>query len=324
MTETPLPDPVRRIANSEVQTFKGCRRRWYLAYYRSLRKRRRAKSGALSLGNRVHGPLAAYYTAVSAGADVDQAAAALWESFERTRAYEEEQLDEFDDRRQWEKDLALATAMLEGYLEWLAEEGEDEDLEIVGVEENVEGPAPLEGWLLIAKKDLRFRRRSTGRIGFLDHKTVQEFTTPLKTLHLDEQMLWYLLLDRMEVDEPAEEALYSMLRKVKRTATAKPPFYHRYPVYHNDAELRAFWTRLYGMLRAIAQAQAELDSGVDHRVAAYPSPSRDCFWRCEFYPVCPLLDAEPGNAKWMLEEAYEVGDPYARYADDPDEKGTFA
>jgi len=52
--------PVLKIANSELQTFKRCKRKWWLSYYRRLHLRREGV-GALSIGNMVHAPLEAYY-----------------------------------------------------------------------------------------------------------------------------------------------------------------------------------------------------------------------------------------------------------------------
>ena len=51
-----------RISNSEIQTFKDCRRKWWLSYYRRLRPRTESKTGALALGSRIHQALDDYYS----------------------------------------------------------------------------------------------------------------------------------------------------------------------------------------------------------------------------------------------------------------------
>ena len=49
-----------KFANTELQTYKRCKRKWWLAFYLRLRQRREGV-GALSIGNMVHIPLEAYY-----------------------------------------------------------------------------------------------------------------------------------------------------------------------------------------------------------------------------------------------------------------------
>lgn len=302
------PDGIRQVSHSELRTFKECRRRWYLGYHKRLR-RTFAELGAASLGNRVHGALAAFYSAPE-----DEALSALWEHFDTECMQEQQAFEENEqDTRELLKEQKLARAMLEGYVEWLADSGEDSDLDVVGVEEAVEVGSPHPGVNLVAKLDLRVQRRSDGMKLFMDHKTVQDFTTPIKTLHLDEQMLEYHLIERLlQVDEPTAGAIYNMLRKVGRTKSAKPPFYKRYPVYHGDKELESFYYRVFGVIKDMLEVEAQLAAGVPHGQVAYPTPDRDCTWKCEFFAVCPMFD-DGSDAAQVLEIGYRVGDPYARY-----------
>jgi len=57
MTTTPI-----RISNSEIQTFKDCRRRWWFTYYRRLQPKMENYTGALALGSRIHEALDQYYS----------------------------------------------------------------------------------------------------------------------------------------------------------------------------------------------------------------------------------------------------------------------
>ena len=50
-----------RLSNSELQTFKDCRRRWWLSYYRRLKPRSQDMTGALAFGTRIHAALDAHY-----------------------------------------------------------------------------------------------------------------------------------------------------------------------------------------------------------------------------------------------------------------------
>ena len=69
------------------------------------------------------------------------------------------------------------------------------------------------------------------------------------------------------------------------------------------------------------EVREALDAGADPLEVAYPTPSRDCTWKCDFYAVCPLVDRpQDGGGEGMIEALYEVGDPYARYDEDKQEE----
>lgn len=300
----------KRISNSELRSFKRCRRKWWLEYVRRFQRRRPPVIGAAPLGSRVHHALHAYYLAEG---DAGRAAAFLALA---EQAAEECELnpDAYDEIT---KEEELARIMVEGYFDWLEETGADADLEVIGAEVAVESPSPLEEVNLIGKLDLQVRRRSSGELGFLDHKTVGDLKSPLVQLSLDEQFRMYALMQQLNASGgPAPRfQVYSMLKKVKRTATAKPPFYERYEVYINDQELRGFYTRLWGELRDLLATEEALANGADHRAYAYPNPTRDCRWDCPFVSVCPLFDDATSDPEHVLSEHFETGDPYERYAD---------
>jgi CRISPR/Cas system-associated exonuclease Cas4 (RecB family) len=49
------------ISNSEIQTFKQCKRKWYITYYLKFRPRKSEIVSARALGTRVHKVLEDYY-----------------------------------------------------------------------------------------------------------------------------------------------------------------------------------------------------------------------------------------------------------------------
>ena len=51
-----------RISNSEIQTFKQCKRKWMLGNYYGLAQKDKPFDGALPLGVRIHEALDGYYT----------------------------------------------------------------------------------------------------------------------------------------------------------------------------------------------------------------------------------------------------------------------
>ena len=309
----PEPEPAdlwKKISNSEVQTWKRCQRKWWLAYYRALIPGSQEVVGPRELGTRVHLALAAYYSTRR----VDPMTVFTDAIKEDLEAFPEKAED-------IEAQADLGMAMLEGYFQWVAETGADEGLTIIGDEVKMLVPSSIPGVYLLGKLDVRLERQmDTARL-FMDHKTVGNLTTPVRTLHMDEQMKMYMLLERLDAKYNAPNGsegefvaggLYNMLRKVKRTVRANPPFYDRVEVHHSDVELRNFYQALHGAIQQILSAQRALDSGVDHHYVVPPKPDSSCTWQCDFFNICPMLD-DGSHAEGFIEAYYRTGDPYEHY-----------
>lgn len=303
------------LSNSEFRTWKRCRRKWYLAYYRRLHLKVEAATGPAPLGTRVHAALAAYYSMAPVN------------PYEVLRAGVAADMERCPDRiEDIQKEAELAQIMLEGYFQWVQDEGIDEGLKIVGdeVEIGVDIPIGTDGTVihLICKLDVRVLREVDGARFFIDHKTVGDLVQPARMLPMDEQMLTYHLVERLLPNEEGYAAggMYNMLRKVKRTVRAKPPFYDRIEVHHNPHELRNFWTRLQGEALDIIEKRRALDVGANHQLVVYPNPTKDCSWDCQFYPVCPLMDDGSASEELMM-QFYQEGNPYARYDSEEEPAG---
>lgn len=314
---------MRRLSHSEMKMFSRCKRKWWLRAYRNLEPQREKKSGAAALGTRVHSALEIMY-------DQSDDAALAWLDSELERdliAFPEQE-------KEIRADADKARAMVEGYIEWASEEGSDEDLELIGSEQKVATPLPgIEGVELIAKLDQRVKRISTGERLFRDFKTVDDFSrvgqlakdTQMKHYHL----LEFLMLAAEHEDIPAEQldaertggALYTMLRKVKRTARAKPPFFMEVEVRHNLDTLRAYYKHVAAVAAEIIWTERRLAEGADPLTIVYPNPTRDCSWDCEFEPVCTMFD-DGSDAEGMVERIYFVGDHLSRYADEAPTEGS--
>lgn len=302
------------VSNSELQTFKDCRRRWYLTYYLcwGVLPSDDPATGARQLGSRVHTALERLY-----GYAEDPLAVlrALYAEAREERPEAAEELAK-------EEDYALA--MVEGYLQWVGEQGLDEGLTVVAVEADVRAPSGVPGVDLRGRLDQRVERKLDGARLFLDHKTVTSLTQYNATLSLDEQMKTYGLLEYLDAlaktgDGPpvrTDGGLYNALKRVKRTQRATPPFYERVEVRHNLEELRSMWLRVSAVIQELVRVREQLDAGGDHRQVVYPRPSRDCSWKCPFLAVCPLMD---DGSRWehALESNYRQVDPYAYYDAQP-------
>lgn len=319
------PEPeagVRLTSHSELRTFKECRRRWWLAWYRGLkRKEGDSPLGPAAIGSRVHRALRYMYVPNGERPIDPRQALELLIVHDWTALTQGGELS-LEFQRKFDQEANLERAMIGGYVQWVVETGEDADLEIIAPETYLEAELPgdfgSQRVKLIGKLDVRARRRTDGQRVFIDHKTVGDFIQPVRMLPLDEQMLQYHLLEFLNTDEGEERcagALYNMLKKSKRTNRATPPFYQRVSVYHNQHELESYRTRVEGTITDMLDAEEALTQGVNPLSIAYPTPTRDCTWKCPFIQVCPMFD-DGSRAEDMLDAYFVRGDTLSYYRND--------
>lgn len=314
---TPHPfDPdtgIRRVSHGEFATFKRCKRKWYLAYYRELGLPVEVKVGAAPLGTMVHKALQAWY--VPEG----QTPGNPYEVLETIIRADVEALSADPTAlAEYVKQAELARAMVEGYFQWLQETGADEGIRIIASETKLEVESGIENVRLIGKLDVRAVREVDQARLVIDHKTVGSFLDASKWLHMREQPLHYLLLEYLDLRAAGLEhercigAIWNMLRKVLRTERAKPPFYDRAEVRHNMYSLQSYWTHLMAGLQAIEQVRQTLNAAWDHHAVAYPTPHRDCIWDCDFFHVCSMMDDGSYAEEFMSANLVHIN-PLKRY-----------
>lgn len=309
-----MSEPVR-ISNSEIQTYKDCRRKWWFQYYRRLQPKERQYTGALALGSRIHEALDQYYSTGKPLLDVHA---------ELVNQEKEELLTDFKDVAELEKEAELGHIMLAGYLDWVEENGIDAELEMVSTEEKIVMPMFNGDVELQGKIDMRVRRKGDGVRMFRDFKTVGGSLSDFANLApMNEQIMTYMLLEQSKEGESerSEGGIFTMLKKVRRTANARPPFYDQFEVRHNVFTLRSFWDRIHGTVADMMRTRQALDEGESPSFHAYPSPSRDCKWKCPFFTVCTLVD-DGSAAEQALDAMFEAADPYAYYGDETEKKGS--
>lgn len=323
MTHAGISDGIRRISHSEIQNFKQCRRSWWLRWYRGLRPRVESLTEKRSTGDRAHRALQGWY--VPDGTPRVDPREGLEHVILEDRALLRDQLvasgaqvpDDHDEMKKLVKANDLERIMIQGYMEWLAETGEDAYLRVIAPEVFLETTLPELGddsLHIVGKLDVRVYRVSDGRRLFIDHKT-RDVAPTLDELRRDEQMLHYELLEEAGEDgdgEPCDGALYNVLRRVKRSAQAKPPFYVRHLVTHNQHTRKAYRSRLVATVRDMIKVEEALDAGADHLDTAYPTPSRDCGWRCPFARICPMFD-DGSDVERLLTDHYQSDNPLYYY-----------
>lgn len=297
------------ISNSELSTFKQCKRKWYLGYY--LRKghpERPEATGPLALGNRMHAALEGYYGHGDDPLDLLK------------RIYSigmEAASDDPFSQRELDAEQTLALIMLEGYLEWIAETGDDELLTDIQVEQTITVPNFVKGVTLVGKLDVLAVKTTDDRRLFIDHKSVQNLGDFTKTIDIYEQFPFYCML--LKLADPTQQidgGIVNLLRKVKRTMKAQPPFYDRKEIHVNEHQLKAMWYRTQGAVKEIVTLRRNLDNSVDnpnaHHFYAYPTPTGNCSWACPFFNMCGSMD---DGSRWVdaMNDNFTEIDPYARY-----------
>lgn len=296
---------VYSLSNSEIQTYKSCKRKWYLTYYRKLKPKQVKFTGPLALGSRIHEALDQYYKGENG---LLEAHAALVEADRELLAAD------YRDPSELDSEADLGRIMLEGYLDWIEEEGIDNDLELISTEEILSMPMFDGSVELQGKLDMRVRRKGDGVRMLRDFKTTASFSQFTETAHMNEQIMTYMLLEQANnpEGERSDGAIFTMLKKVKRTANAKPPFYEQYFVRHNVFTLRSFWARLHTVVGEIMGTKKALDEGQSPLAVAYPTPSRDCTWKCPFFSICPMFD-DGSAVEEAIAEMYVESNPYDYY-----------
>lgn len=316
----PVIVPENTVASfSDLGKFGQCRRAWYLATYRKLRLLDEPPTGPLPFGSRIHSALEAFYDGT-----VDSPVTAWKALMQHEYIVAEANGNPYTDSLDKESDLGHR--MLEGYIEWLDEEGEDAYFETLSVEEaliehlpmvvDIDGVPHEVSVLVRGKLDRRLRRLSDGAIYINDFKTMANFAeTSIFSLEQSPQPRIYrrlLLANSLEGETDVRGVVYTLLRKVKRTATAKPPFYKRVTIEISDIEQAAYDARLQGAVEQVVQAQVRLDRGEDHRRVAFFNTGWWCN-SCPFKNPCQLMQSSPQGAEDMLANLYTEGDPWARY-----------
>ena len=294
------------LTNSEMADFDRCKRRWLIRHYWHLRRVGGAEhKDYFDVGNLVHTALEEYYDPSKGGNPQHSLL---------VRARKMIDADP-ENAETIAKNAELASIMTEGYLEWVTEEGVDADLDVYAAEETLEAELPG-GHVLMGKLDARAMQKSTGLRVFLEHKTVASLGDLPATAQTNRQFKTYFLLEFLNGGERTDAVLLNMLKKVKRTARATPPFYARHSVRYNTDEIRNHWKHVVALSREMDLVRMRLDDGEDHHDVCPPNPDQCCgTWNAPFRGVCSMFD-DGSDIEGLLAVEYEEYDPMERYKED--------
>lgn len=299
----------RIITNSELRTFQLCRRKWMMAHAWQLvpRDKTEAAAGVMHLGSSIHLALEAYY-----GYDEDPVAAltAIYQADINSAVT-------MTDQAELEKEHALALVMLEGYLEWVASEGIDAAVEIIGTEVTVAYPITSDV-IIRGRLDQLARRKSDGALLARDLKTVGTLGKA-QLLRISSQLKFYSMIQALAAKKDGNDTVsggeYLLLLRSKRTDRATPPFYQRVEVPVNRHDLNSQYMMTMALVTEIESARARLADGEPHQKVAYPHFGDWCGWSCPFKDACPLMD---DGSRWvdMIRANFVKQDSLSYYSDD--------
>jgi hypothetical protein len=270
-----------------------------LGYHLSLKRKQRDVRYPLTVGNLVHGALEVFY--LDGGVHSETAYERGIEYLKKARGID------LSECAAEHKDTIIkahkaAEACFDSYVKWVEFTGIDDELEIIGTEDKI--TLALAGCQLNGRIDLLAKCKITGDIIVIDFKLVQSITDKIRLLHLDMQAKTYALLASRFYGKKVR--IYFRIVKInQRTAKTKGPQEENYNIHLNEAQLKLFERQISGMFGDIQALQERLLNDEDHQTVAYPSPSDSCSWKCEFFPVCSMLDDPHSDGLWLLNDAYE-------------------
>jgi len=330
--QTAASPPIIGISRSEMEDWARDPRKWYLTWYLQYRPAVEYPTGARNLGSRYHAAMQLHY-----GPEPIDALLVL----DVLYAAEIEAHPDFAD--ELEKDRELSKIMAEGWFEHAAAEGLDAHHRVVAVEQEMTVPLPgLPGYGIRVKLDQAVQNLDTGVLSFRDWKTGADFTAA-DYADQDPQMRLYSLAQWLASGQPPPGSgtepdpsaflvlggIVTVAKKVKRTKTAKPPFYKQREFVHPPEVMAATLARVTTLCDEISVARYRLDqAGGDPDAVNHIQSTmlrrvwitRDCERFCPHSSgMCQLMDR--GGTGWMQAlvsgSGYVQGDPYDYYNDDP-------
>lgn len=273
---------IRRIRQSQLWTFRQCRRKWEMEYVRAIELARKGgeTKGSRDLGSIVHRLMESYYT----GGDWRAVHAAEVAALLHAGDYSPE----------WAEHYEYARIMMEGYGDWLEREAADAYESVLLVEPNLEMPMGTfygDDVVLTGHPDLVKQNTTLGLIIIEDHKTVGRIDTVM--LHAPQGNNYAMMLKHQH---GLDTNLFrtNQLRKVKRTARANPPFYGRSEKMVTVEELRRNYVQVQGqldeMIRLMQYWEYKRDSDIYEYLRNFPgSPGQACKG-CDYAAPCTALN----------------------------------
>lgn len=312
--------PLEQVSYSSLKQWSTCPRLGYFGQYLGLEKKEQVRTGAMPFGSRIHTALELWGRSgwtIPAATIWQKLMDREWEIAEEM-AFPPEDLD---------KESKMGQIMLEGFERWLEEQGVYGHWKVVGIEVKLSTVLTIElesgeqiDVLLRGKLDVLSQDQLSGDLYVEDYKTTSSLTEESKLALLNEsQGPMYVILERRQAGQTHRVSgfILTMLRKVMRGPSSKPPYYERLVEPYTEDRLLAAEQNVRAQVDRVASIVGKLDAGADHRNVAPFQTS----WQCKTCPFkLPCYEMQQGNFSGgdrMLLDLYVKGNPLQRYEEDP-------
>lgn len=312
-----LPMPLEVVSYSSLKQWALCPRLGYLGQHLGLQPVDQPRTGALPFGSRVHLALELWGHSKWTVSPV-----AVWK---KLMDREFEIAEELGWPHELDKESAMGQIMLEGFIDFLESEGIFASWTVISVEKKLHTDITIrlsDGQEVVVrmrgKLDLLSQRNTDGALFVEDYKTTASLTEDALQTKLDEsQGPLYVILTRREAPEQwVAGFILTMLRKVKRGPSSKPPYYARHVEPYSESKLLAAEKNIRAEISQVSSVVDLLDSGANPNDVAPYRPS----WACKTCPFrLPCREMQQGNfvgGERMLLDNYAVGNPLQRYEED--------
>lgn len=298
------------VSYSQLQTWRRCKRRWYLSYVEQLEKN--SYGGALWLGTGVHEALDQYYASNPRNISVLHAAFNAWAAEQQATVAKDVvgRVDEPQILLDLEQNIELGLALMDNYAkfapandafdvlhtEYMFEVPIGSSIRMYDSETGKVGTVPI---YYRGRIDGIVRLHSDSKLYLLEHKTAKNFNE--QKLILDQQSTSYIWAAEELYGEKISGVYYNILRKQKDGPRVKAPLVYRLVVERSRASIRDFPEQVRMMVKDM-----ELIS--EHGLY-YHTPADDCNF-CPFFTICAMIQDE-ADPQDYIDTYFRRADPEA-------------
>lgn len=311
--------PLDSISYSGLRKADVCLRQWWALEYRGLQPRSTRPVGPLPFGSRFH--LAVEVWAKS-GWEVD--VVAVWDWLMQREMVLDGENGDFN-AADLAKEADLGRVMLEGWQEFVEEQGIDADYEVVDIEAKLSSDIEftLAGGRKVtvrmkSKLDLILRHKEFGTYWVFDYKTAQSLSPDSLATATDTEQgpIYVIQFRRNRKGVEVAGFILGIARKVLRGPRSKPPYYAWEQVRLDDDALAAAEANTTAKIQRLVDIVDKLEQGAPHPLVVPYSISwacKDCAFRL------PCAEMRSGNfegAEDMISGEFVQGNPLQRYVED--------
>jgi hypothetical protein len=309
-----LPDKYY-VSYSQLQTWRRCKRRWYLGYVEKLEKT--TPTNALWLGVGVHEALDQYYASNPRDTAVLHKAFDEWAFAQKDEVEKQIKglVQEAQIKLDLQKNYELGIEILNNYADFAPT---NDAFDVIATEAMFEVPIGAEIKMYDADNgtlgqvpiyyrgriDGIVRLHSDNRLYLLEHKTAKQFNE--QKLILDQQSTSYVWAAEKIHGQPIAGVYYNILRKQKNGPRVKAPLVYRLTVERSRASIRD-WPEQVRMI--VKDMELVSEHGL-----YYHTPADDCNF-CDFFTICSLIQDE-ADPQDYIDTYFRRAEPESESTDD--------